>query len=583
MSVKVYKHVNIDFYNPKYIVIESKQCDLKSRFICFHCTNSSENVKLNSDDHTVFVRCRKPDGYGIFNKCEIDDDGNIIVELTEQILFAEGMVYADLLVVDGSGYNLDDESHIINENGEIVYNASIISTMGFYINVLPKPITDEEIESTDDFSALNDLLIKATADYEQIITITKEYKDDALESKNLAEQYANTASQKADDAATSEQNAQQYANDAKDSELNAKISEQNAKQSELNSKQSELNAKTSEDNASASATSANNSANDSKNYSDLSKSYAVGEGNVRQNESADNAKYYCQQANAHATSASNSASDSADILSDIQSIQTDINNTASQVATDAQNASTSASNAVTSAQNASISETNAQTYAQNAKNSEDNAKAYADSIGSKVADAEEAAENAEQSYQNVLNYDIQSANYAKQAKSYAVGGTDFRQDEDTDNAAYYYEQVRNIATGIAGGLYPMGTVVFAVLENQGKKAGYMYNISDEFVSTDNFKDGGGITYPVGTNVYWTADGKWDCLAGNFVAGVKGDAEQTYRKGNVNITPANIGTYSKTEIDNLISILQDTISDLTDRIVELEKLNGVTLLALNEND
>ena len=34
--------------------------------------------------------------------------------------------------------------------------------------------------------------------------------------------------------------------------------------------------------------------------------------------------------------------------------------------------------------------------------------------------------------------------------------------------------------------------------------------------------------------------QWDSLAASSVTGVKGNAETTYRKGNVNVTPANIG-------------------------------------------
>ena len=37
-----------------------------------------------------------------------------------------------------------------------------------------------------------------------------------------------------------------------------------------------------------------------------------------------------------------------------------------------------------------------------------------------------------------------------------------------------------------------------------------------------------------------------------VTGVKGDAESSFRTGNITLTAANIGTYTKTEIDNLIS-------------------------------
>lgn len=52
--------------------------------------------------------------------------------------------------------------------------------------------------------------------------------------------------------------------------------------------------------------------------------------------------------------------------------------------------------------------------------------------------------------------------------------------------------------------------------------------------------------------------------------VKGNAEKTFREGDVNITPANIGTYSSSEIDKLISDLNSTISTLKSTIEEQNK-------------
>lgn len=41
--------------------------------------------------------------------------------------------------------------------------------------------------------------------------------------------------------------------------------------------------------------------------------------------------------------------------------------------------------------------------------------------------------------------------------------------------------------------------------------------------------------------------------------VKGDAESEYRTGNVNLTPANIGSYSKTESDNLLNAKENAVN------------------------
>lgn len=130
---------------------------------------------------------------------------------------------------------------------------------------------------------------------------------------------------------------------------------------------------------------------------------------------------------------------------------------------------------------------------------------------------------------------------ATKAESYAVGGTGSREGEDTDNAAYYYRQAKSISESFAGALRPMGTVSFVSLPAlTAVTAGDMYNISDEFTTTDDFKEGAGSVIPAWANIYKTSDGKWDVLAGTPVTGVKGAKEKEYKRGNVNLTPNDIG-------------------------------------------
>lgn len=101
------------------------------------------------------------------------------------------------------------------------------------------------------------------------------------------------------------------------------------------------------------------------------------------------------------------------------------------------------------------------------------------------------------------------------AKSYAVGGTGTRTGEDNDCAKYYKERCEQIAASLEGGFIPMGTVLFANLPVSDIGEGWMYNVSDAFTSDSRFEDGGGIEYPAGTNVYYTALGKWDCLSSPY--------------------------------------------------------------------
>ena len=112
-------------------------------------------------------------------------------------------------------------------------------------------------------------------------------------------------------------------------------------------------------------------------------------------------------------------------------------------------------------------------------------------------------------------------------------------------------------------MLPHGTVAFADLPALADvSAGWMFNISDEFTTTDDFKEGAGNTVPAGANIYKTSDEKWDVLAGTPVTGVKGAKEASYRRGNVNLTPANIGAVA-TGGDTANNVVSFTSSDVAD--------------------
>lgn len=134
---------------------------------------------------------------------------------------------------------------------------------------------------------------------------------------------------------------------------------------------------------------------------------------------------------------------------------------------------------------------------------------------------------------------------ATKAESYAVGGTGSREGEDSDNAKYYYQQAKDVSEGLKGGLQPHGTVAFADLPAlPDVNAGWMFNISDEFTTTDDFKEGSGNVIPAGANIYKTSDGKWDVLAGTPVTGVKGAKEVVYHRGNVSLSAADVGAVAE---------------------------------------
>ena len=235
------------------------------------------------------------------------------------------------------------------------------------------------------------------------------------------------------------------------------------------------------------------------------------------------------ETNAKASENASKASETAAATS-----ETNAKSSETAAATSETAAKTSEGNAKKSETAAATSETNAKTSEEAAAESENNARDFEQSCRLRAEEAENSATTAGM-------YKDDAEVYSTKAQSYAVGGTGSREGEDSDNAKYYYEQVKDVSEGIKGGLQPRGTVAFADLPQLADcVVGWMFNISDEFTTTDDFKEGAGNVIPAGSNIYKTSDEKWDVLAGTPVTGIKGANETSYRRGNVNLTAENIG-------------------------------------------
>ena len=161
MSLEIIKEISVDFYYSKYIQINAKQDDKSSRFILVTCYNQGTFFPIDNTYNYAFIRYRKPDALNVFNSCNITEDGKILIELTEQMLAFDSKCYADLVIVHNEPIPVDS---IEVNNGELITNenTSILSSMLFCINVIETVLDSSEIESCDEYNALNDLLIKAT-------------------------------------------------------------------------------------------------------------------------------------------------------------------------------------------------------------------------------------------------------------------------------------------------------------------------------------------------------------------------------------------------------------------------------------
>lgn len=281
MAVQITTNINVDFYDKKYIMVNAKQYDGNSRWITITCYNDGSLFNLNANKHTAYIRYKKADEYNVFNICRINQKGEVLVELTEQMLAADGICYADLIIVNKG-------SAIVNvDTGEIITidDSAILSTMAFCVNVYESAVDNSLIESSYEYDALNNLLQGATADYKEVVQLAKSYaigdannireNEDFDNSKYYSQLSKSYAIGDTDSIRENEDidNAKYYYEQSLESANNASQSEINAAKSETNALKSENNTKTYLDksaeymnNARASETSAIASENAARGY-----------------------------------------------------------------------------------------------------------------------------------------------------------------------------------------------------------------------------------------------------------------------------------------------------------------------------
>lgn len=140
----------------------------------------------------------------------------------------------------------------------------------------------------------------------------------------------------------------------------------------------------------------------------------------------------------------------------IDKLATDMPDMVASASESAESAKQSAKSALQSKESASVSETNAETYASSASNSATNAN--------------NSAESALQSKESAKTSETNADAYAKMSKSYAVGDTNTRDGENTDNAKYYAEYAKNVKEQI---------------DNKLKLTDFDVNNDGELIYTDN--------------------------------------------------------------------------------------------------
>ena len=406
MALQTTTNINVDFYDKKYIMINAKQYDDCSRWITITCYDNGKLFNLSSSKHTAYIRYRKADYNGVLNSCRINTKGEVLVELTEQMLSADGICYVDLIIVNKG-------SAIINiDTGELVTidGSPIISTMAFCVNVYEAAFDSSVVESSDEYIALSDALKMANAEYKEVIQLAKSYAigdagdirenedfDNSKYYSKLSESYThggtgivarntNGINENTDNAKYYNEMAESYAkgytkNDIRDGEDT--------------------------DNA--------------KHYYELARSYTVGDNKKRNNEETDNAYYYYQMSESYAKG---------DTESDIRSGEdTDNAEYYSRL-------SKSYAKGGTNIAERNLEDTdNAEYYSRLSKS-----YAVGSLGGSTGTRSDESTENAKTYMETAISSAITS-------QRFAVGGTNTVDGEDTDNSKYYYKLTRSYTKG----------------------------------------------------------------------------------------------------------------------------------------
>lgn len=237
MNLQSIININVDFYDKKYILINAKQLDKGSRFLLVTCYNHGVPFSLDYANQSAYIRYKKADDYSVFNFCEIDNNGKILVELTEQMLAASGICTADLVIVNKRITDIDEDTLEVS-----IKDAEVLSTMTFRIDVSEIAAENSEIESSYEYSGLNQALAEANAEYSKVIKWARSYAtgDGGVrynEETDNAKYYYEQSLENAESADASEERALLSANNALNSATSASSSATNA----LNSANSALN------------------------------------------------------------------------------------------------------------------------------------------------------------------------------------------------------------------------------------------------------------------------------------------------------------------------------------------------------
>lgn len=137
MAITRYEEITVDLASPEIKTLRVHQYDVNSVQLTVSCTNHGVPWEVPGTGVDAYFKAIKPDGTKYYTKQTISA-GNIIITFGEQLFTVEGVVYAEI---------------------ELVQQNTILNTMPFKIVVVKGTFDNNETVSEDELTAITDMIL----------------------------------------------------------------------------------------------------------------------------------------------------------------------------------------------------------------------------------------------------------------------------------------------------------------------------------------------------------------------------------------------------------------------------------------
>lgn len=544
MKIETISKITLDLYTKNIVSISAKQYDNKTRFVEITCVENGIIFQVDKLTMSAFIRFKKPDDNGVFNEVEVTSDGKLKIELTEQMLSASGRAIADVFLLrkvftsEEKPTNIDDIYKV---------NAPIISIMDFYINITPTALNHSQIESSYEFNALTNALAQIDYNNKKVVELDKTLTgNENIRNNNESARQNNEQTRiNSENQRINAENIRNTSEDKRTKSENERIKQENIRNT------SEQQRISSENNRIINE-------NDRKTNENIRKSNESQRQTNETNRISSEDKRLSSETDRQSNETTRQKNESTRQTSENTRISNETDR-ANAEAERVKNEITRISNENTRNTQETKRQADTATAITNANNAAKNANDKANDLQNKLDNNYFVLTNElENSVSSTSTTHAPTANAVKTAydKAVSVENT-INSNKNNWNDKYTKNEIDNKFSTLENNIdWKESVNTFADIAKTYPKPedGWTVNVKD----TDyTYRYSGSAWVAISANAIpkatQTLDGlmskedktSLDGLKNNVVTGIKGNSETTYRKGNVNLTPQNIGALPST--------------------------------------